>query len=418
MSEKVYLCIDLKSFYASVECVERGLDPFKTNLVVADPERSTGTVCLAITPAMKELGIRNRCRMYEIPSSVKFIVAKPRMHLYMEYSANIYGIYLKYVSKEDIHIYSIDECFLDVTHYLSLYKMSAKELAKKILDDVFEETGICATVGIGPNLFLTKVALDITAKHVDDHMGILDEKTFKQTIWHHKPITDIWGIGRGIAKRLEKFGIEDLYGVSHTDPKLLYKEFGVNAELLIDHANGVEPCTIEDIHHYKAKSNSISTGQVLFEDYNFDDALLVLLEMVDNLELELVEKHLVTNSISLSISYSKEVIKSTGGTMKLPEYTNSSKKLTKYFEDYYRKTTNPNFPIRRLNIGFNNVVDDEFETFSLFTDVVDEEKEFKMQRAVLDIKDKYGKNAIVRGSSLKEKSTARKRNNLIGGHNG
>ncbi len=418
MSERIYLCIDLKSFFASVECAERGLDPFKVNLVVADPDRSEGSVCLAITPAMKELGIRNRCRMYEIPKNIDFIIAKPRMHLYMEYSANIYGIYLKYVSSEDIHIYSIDECFLDVTHYLALYKMTAKELAKKILDDVFETTGICATVGIGPNLFLTKVALDITAKHVDDHMGFLDEETFKKTIWHHKPITDIWGIGRGIAKRLYKFGVEDLYDLAHCDEKLLYKEFGVNAELLIDHANGKESCTIEDIHHYKAKSNSISTGQVLFEDYNFDDALLVLLEMVDNLELELVEKHLVTNNISLSISYSKDVIKSTGGSMKLQEYTNSSKKLTKYFEEYYRKTTNPNFPIRRLNIGFNNVVDDQYETFSLFTDIEDEEKEFKMQRAVLDIKDKYGKNSIIRGSSLKEKSTARKRNKLIGGHNG
>ena len=418
MSERIYLCIDLKSFFASVECAERGLDPFKVNLVVADPDRSEGSVCLAITPAMKELGIRNRCRMYEIPKNIDFIIAKPRMHLYMEYSANIYGIYLKYVSSEDIHIYSIDECFLDVTHYLALYKMTAKELAKKILDDVFETTGICATVGIGPNLFLTKVALDITAKHVDDHMGFLDEETFKKTIWHHKPITDIWGIGRGIAKRLYKFGVEDLYDLAHCDEKLLYKEFGVNAELLIDHANGKESCTIEDIHHYKAKSNSISTGQVLFEDYNFDDALLVLLEMVDNLELELVEEHLVTNNISLSISYSKDVIKSTGGSMKLPEYTNSSKKLTKYFEEYYRKTTNPNFPIRRLNIGFNNVVDDQYETFSLFTDIEDEEKEFKMQRAVLDIKDKYGKNSIIRGSSLKEKSTARKRNKLIGGHNG
>lgn len=418
MEEKTYLCIDLKSFFASVECAERGLDPFKVNLVVADPERSEGTVCLAITPAMKSLGIRNRCRMYEIPKDVEFITAKPRMHLYMEYSANIYGIYLKYVSKDDIHIYSIDECFLDVTHYLKLYKLTAKELAKKILDDIFNETKICATVGIGPNLFLTKVALDITAKHVDDHMGFLDEELFKKTIWHHKPITDIWGIGRGIAKRLARFGVEDLYDLAHCDEKLLYKEFGINSELLIDHANGKESCTIEDIHTYKAKSNSISTGQVLFEDYNFEDALLVLVEMVDNLELELIEKHLVTNSISLSISYSKDIIKSTGGSMKLPLYTNSSKVLTQYFEEYYRKTTNPNYPIRRLNISFNNVVDDEFETLSLFTDFEDEEKEFNMQRAVLDIKDKYGKNSIVRGSSLKEKSTARKRNNLIGGHNG
>ena len=418
MSDRVYLCIDLKSFYASVECAERGLDPFKTNLVVADPERSEGSVCLAVTPAMKELGVRNRCRMYEIPKSIKFIIAKPRMHLYMEYSANIYAVYLKYISKEDIHIYSIDECFLDVTNYLKLYKLTAKELAKKIIDDVFQTTKICATVGIGTNLFLTKVALDITAKHAKDFMGYLDEEEFRKTIWHHKPITDIWSIGKGIAKRLEKYGIMDLYDIAHTDEKLLYKEFGVNAELLIDHANGREPCTIEDIHNYHSKSNSISNGQVLFEDYNFDDALLVMTEMVDNLELELVERHLVTNSISLSIHYSKEVIKPTGGTRKLPEYTNSSRKLTKYFEDFYKKTTNKNYPIRRINIGFNNLVDDEFETFSLFTDVENEEKEFRMQRAVIDIKEKYGKNAIVRGSSLKEKSTARKRNKLIGGHNG
>jgi DNA polymerase V len=418
MDEKIYLCIDLKSFFASVECAERGLDPFVTNLVVADPERTQGTVCLAITPAMKKLGIRNRCRMFEIPKDVEFITAKPRMHLYMEYSANIYAIYLKYVSAEDIHIYSIDECFLDVTHYLKLYHLSAKELAKKIIDDVFATTKICATVGIGTNLFLTKIALDITAKHARDFMGYLDEEEFRKTIWHHKPITDIWGIGSGIARRLEKFGIETLFDVAHTDEKLLYREFGVNAELLIDHANGKEPCTIEDIHRYKTKSNSLSNGQILFEDYSFADALMVMSEMVDNLELELVERHLVTNGISLTVGYSKDVISHTGGSMKLPEYTNSSKKLRQYFEDFFKKTTNKNYPIRKINIGFLNVVDDEFTSISFFTDAEEEEKEFNMQRAVLDIKEKYGKNSIVRGSSLKEKSTARRRNNMIGGHNG
>lgn len=418
MEEKTYLCVDLKSFFASVECVERGLDPFSTNLVVADIERTNGTVCLAITPAMKALGIRNRCRMFEIPSDVEYIVAKPRMKLYMQYSATIYGIYLKYVSAEDIHIYSIDECFLDVTQYLKLYKMTAKELAKTIIDDVTKTTGVCATVGIGTNLFLTKVALDITAKHTPDFMGYLDEKEFKRTIWHHKPITDIWNIGQGIAKRLEKFGAYDLCDVAHLDKKLLYKEFGVNAEFLIDHAWGREPCTIAQIHEYKTKSNSLSNGQILFEDYSFEDALLVLCEMVDNLDLELVDKSLVTNSISLHIVYSKDVIKSTGGSMKIEEYTNSSKKLVKAFEEFYRKTTNPYYPVRKIYIGFNNVVDEAFQTISMFTDVEDDEKELKMQQAILEIKHKYGKNAILRGTSLEEKSTTKKRNMLVGGHNG
>ncbi len=418
MEEKTYLCVDLKSFFASVECVERGLDPFSTNLVVADIERTNGTVCLAITPAMKALGIRNRCRMFEIPSDVEYIVAKPRMKLYMQYSATIYGIYLKYVSAEDIHIYSIDECFLDVTQYLKLYKMTAKELAKTIIDDVTKTTGVCATVGIGTNLFLTKVALDITAKHTPDFMGYLDEKEFKRTIWHHKPITDIWNIGQGIAKRLEKFGAYDLCDVAHLDKKLLYKEFGVNAEFLIDHAWGREPCTIAQIHEYKTKSNSLSNGQILFEDYSFEDALLVLCEMVDNLDLELVDKSLVTNSISLHIVYSKDVIKSTGVSMKIEEYTNSSKKLVKAFEEFYRKTTNPYYPVRKIYIGFNNVVDEAFQTISMFTDVEDDEKELKMQQAILEIKHKYGKNAILRGTSLEEKSTTKKRNMLVGGHNG
>ena len=223
MKERTYLCIDLKSFYASVECVERNLDPFEANLVVADPSRGDGAICLAVSPALKNKGIKNRCRVFEIPKTIKFITATPRMKLYMQYSADIYGIYLKYVSKDDIHIYSIDECFLDITQYLHLYNLSARELAKKIIDDVRKSTGICATVGIGPNLFLAKVALDITAKHSPDNMGFLDEDKFKRTIWHHKPITDIWNIGHGITKRLARIGIVDLYDVAHADEKILYK---------------------------------------------------------------------------------------------------------------------------------------------------------------------------------------------------
>ena len=287
--EKAYLCIDLKSFYASVECVLRGLDPLKTNLVVADPSRGNGAICLAITPPMKALGIHNRCRIFEIPKNVKYITALPQMKKYMEISADIYGIYLKYVSKDDIHVYSIDECFLDVTRYLDLYQMDAITLAKKIIADVYNSTHITATAGIGTNLFLAKVALDITAKHAKDNIGYLNEEIFKATIWHHQPITDIWNISRGIASRLAKYGVYDLYGVTQMDEDILYKEFGVNAEFLIDHAWGIETCTIEEIHNYKSKNNSLSTSQILFEDYKYEEALLVLKEMVDNLVLEIVD---------------------------------------------------------------------------------------------------------------------------------
>ena len=250
MKQKIYLCIDLKSFYASVECVERGLDPLRENLVVADPSRGRGGICLAITPPMKKLGIKNRCRIFEIPDTVKYITAIPRMKLYMEYSAKIYSIYLKYVAAEDIHVYSIDECFFDITHYLPLYRKTGRQMAQMLLDAVFAETGISATVGIGTNLFLAKVALDITAKHAPDRIGILDEAMFREQIWHHRPITDIWNIGKGVAKRLEKHAIFDLYGIAHTDEKVLYKEFGVNAEFLIDHSKGIEPCTIREIKEY------------------------------------------------------------------------------------------------------------------------------------------------------------------------
>ena len=254
--ERIYLCIDLKTFYASVECVERGLDPFQTNLVVADPSRGKGAICLAISPKLKQQGVRNRCRIFEIPDTIEYITALPRMKLYMQYAADIYGIYLKYISKDDIHVYSIDEAFLDVTEYLKLYEMDAKRLARKLTDDVFDTTGITATVGIGTNLYLAKIALDITAKHTPDHMGYLDEETYKRTLWHHRPLTDFWQVGRGISKRLEKYGFVDMYDVAHAPEKVLYNEFGVNAEYLIDHAHGIEPTTIADIKKYIPKTNS------------------------------------------------------------------------------------------------------------------------------------------------------------------
>lgn len=417
VSEKTYMCIDLKSFFASVECVERGVDPFKTNLVVADVSRTEGTVCLAITPKMKELGIRNRCRLFEIPKTVKYIIAKPRMKLYMQKSAEIFSVYLRYVSKEDIHVYSVDECFIDVTEYLKLYDKTAEQFAKIIMQDVLKTTGICATAGIGPNLFLAKVALDITAKHSRDFIGILDEKEFKNSIWFHRPITDVWGFGKGIATRLEKMGINDLCGLAHANETKIYKEFGINAEILIDHANGIEPCTISDIHAYKTKSSSLSNGQVLMKDYAFDKALIVLKEMVDKLVLELVDKRLVANSISLRINYSKEVIKSTGGTKKLSGYTNSQTKLRKCFEDYYLQTTNRVEPIRKINIGLNGLLGEEYLTIDLFSDIEKEEKEHNLLNAVIDIKNKYGKNSILKAASYQEGATAMQRNKMVGGHN-
>ena len=416
--EKVYCCIDLKSFYASVECVERGLDPFKVNLVVADPDRSKGTVCLAISPAMKALGVKNRCRVYEIPNNIEYITAKPRMRLYIKKSAEIYSIYLRYISPEDIHVYSIDEVFIDLTDYLNLYKKSAKTLAKLLIEEVYKTTGIRATVGIGTNMFLAKVALDITAKHSPDFMGYLDETEFKKTIWYHRPITDVWNVGRGIADRLAQMGIFDLYGVAKCPEQILYREFGVNAELLIDHANGVEPCTIADIHAYKSKSNSLSNGQVLFSDYSFDDGLIIVKEMVEQLVLELTEKHLVTDSVSLYISLADRSAKSIGGTVKLKEYTASVKKILKAFTDYYAKKVPKNALIRRVNVGLNGLVDESFTTTDLFTDAKEIQKERGLQRAVVGIKGKYGKNAILMGTSYEERATGRERNRLVGGHNG
>lgn len=413
----MYLCIDLKTFFASVECVERGLNPFTTNLVVADPSRGKGAICLAVSPCLKNQGVRNRCRLFEIPDNITYITALPRMKYYINYSANIYAIYLKYFAKEDIYVYSIDECFIDITHYLSMYRLNPKQLAKKVIKDVYDTTGITATAGIGTNLFLAKVALDIRAKHVKDNIGFLDEEEFKKTIWNHRPITDIWNVGPGIAKRLAKYGVYDLKGVAEMDEKILYKEFGVNAEYLIDHSKGIEPCTIKDIHEYVPENNSLSTGQILFEDYKYEDALLALKEMVELGVLGLIDKHVVTNVISLSIGYSDDAIKPSGGSMKLEGYTNSYTKLKEHFINLFIKTTNKNYLIRRINIGFGNVKDEIYRSIDLFSDEENEEKERKIQETILNIKKKYGKNSILKAMNLKEKATTTKRNKLIGGHN-
>lgn len=455
--ERTYLCIDLKTFYASVECADRGLDPFTTNLVVADPARGPSTICLAVTPAMKALGVRNRCRVFDIPPSIRYIKARPRMRHYMEVSAQIYGIYLEYVSPQDIHPYSIDECFIDATPYLKLYGIDARAFAERLRGAVLERTHITATAGIGPNLFLAKVALDITAKHEQDGIGMLDEETFRQKIWPHRPITDIWGIGPGIAARLEKYGVRDLMGVAALDEQILYREFGVNAEYLIDHAFGREPTTIAQIQAYKPAASSYVNGQVLPEGYTFEDAHTILKEMVDASALELVERHEVCERISLSVGY--EYVRGAaaedgagagakparpaagaeagtlftgehgtrriggrrggeraGGSRKLPFRTNSYRKLMGAFDALWDESIDRTRLIRRISVGLGNLMPEEFATVDLFTDTAAEGREHDLQQAVLAVKGKFGKNALLRGTSLTEKATARERNEQVGGH--
>ncbi len=415
--KRVYLCIDLKSFYASCECVLLGLDSMTTDLVVADKSRGDGTICLAVSASLKQKGVKNRCRLYQIDKKLKYIIAKPRMSLYIQMSASIYKIYLKYVSKDDILVYSIDECFLDITNYLDMYKMTPYQLGKTIIDDIYKQKGICATCGIGTNMFLAKVSMDIVSKHVKNHIGFLDEELFKKTMWYHTPITDFWNIGAGIATRLKKYGVNNLHDITLLDEKVLYKEFGVNAEYLIDHAYGKESCTIKQCHEYKSKSKSISNGQVLFEDYSYNDGLTVVKEMVEQSSLQLIDKHLVSNNISLYIGYSKDSYHSTGGSIKLSGYFNSYNKFLKEFINLYLSTTNPEFKIRRINIGFNNLKDESYLDVDLFDDNIQLEKEYKANKAILEIQKLYGKNSILKATNLLPKATTRKRNNLIGGHN-
>jgi len=414
--KRIYLCIDLKTFYASVECVERGLDPFKTDLIVADTSRGNGTICLAISPKMKERGIRNRCRVYEIPKGIKYLAAKPRMKKYIEYSAWIYSIYLKYVSKDDIHVYSIDECFLDITTYLKLYKKEPIEIAKMIINDVYKTTGITATAGIGTNLYLTKIALDITAKHVSSHIGYLDEEKYKEELWHHKPLTDFWQIGRGISKRLNSMGINDMYDLAHYNEELLYKEFGVNAKLLIDHSWGIEPCTISDIKNYKRLDHSISNSQVLFHDYDKLEAKKVLTEMIDSLVLELVSMKKKTDHIWFYIGYSNDLIASTKVNRKLNNPTSSFTKILELVLNDYNQNVKAKYLIRRIGLSFHiatkNLIQDEF-----FSEKIDEANDTKLEEVMINIKNKYGKNSILRAVSFTDNATARERNKLIGGHN-
>lgn len=417
MKERIYICIDLKSFYASVECRERNLDPFTTNLVVADPERSEKTICLAVSPALKKSGVPGRCRVFEIPKHIEYIMAPPRMQLYIDYSAEIYAVYLKYIAKEDIHVYSIDEVFIDATDYLRMYQMTPKELGVTIISDIQNSVGITATCGIGTNLYLAKVALDITAKHVDDHIGELDEKTYCKTLWNHRPLTDFWRIGHGIEKRLQSIGIHTMGDVARADEDMLYKLFGVDAELLIDHAWGRETTLMPDIKNYRSQSNSISSGQVLGCDCDYVRGRLIVKEMVDLLCLELVGKGLVTDSLTLHIGYSKHFEKKPAhGTIRMTVTTSSVKQITEYAMRLYDRIIDRSTLIRRFYVIFNNVMDEAYRQYDLFTDPKDAEKEYKLQKVMLDIKDKYGKNAILKGMNLQDGATTMERNRQIGGH--
>jgi len=416
--QRTYFCIDMKCFFASVECAERGLNPFETNLVVADESRGTNALCLAISPKMKSLGVKNRCRMSDIPKHIRYMVAKPRMKKYIEYAADIYDVYLDYISPDDIHVYSIDEAFLDVTGYLSMYNMGAKEFAKFLINKIAERKHIPAAAGIGTNLYLAKVALDITAKKTKDHIGYLTEELYCETLWHHRPITDFWQVANGTARRLERYGVYDMAGVASMPEETLYKAFGINAELLRDHSLGRESCLISDIKAYRPKSKSISSSQILFEDYTYDKAFIVMCEMALAGCQEMMRRKVICNSVGLCVGYSKDVISSTGGTVRLPYATNLYSNIRESVELLFERYVVGNVPIRRLGISFCGLADEGCEGYDLFTDFEKVEKEKHLEHTVLGIKDRFGKNAVFRGLDLSEGATAIARNKMIGGHNG
>ena len=386
-------------------------------LVVADPDRTEKTICLAVSPALKALGIKNRCRVFEIPEGTDYIMAQPRMQKYIDYSADIYAIYLRYFSKDDIHVYSVDEAFMDVTDYLPLYKTDAKSLAKRIMDDIYREKGIRAACGIGTNLYLTKIALDITAKHSPDFIGELDEAEYARTMWDHRPLTDFWRIGTGTQERLEKMGIRTMGDIAKYNEDKLYKVFGIDAELLIDHAWGRESATIADIKAYKPETNCISSGQVLMRDYTYEEAKLVAKEMADELCLDLVRKDLVTSSATLYVGYSNALnLPAARGTVSFGEECSSDKIIVPAVAKLFENIVSPLFPVRRFNLTFNRVVSDDYIQFNMFGDQLKNEHAKKIQRTVIDIKDRFGKNAVFKCLDLHEAATARERNRQIGGH--
>ena len=467
--QRTYIAIDLKSFYASVECVDRGLDPLTTNLVVADESRTEKTICLAVSPSLKTYGIGGRARLFEVyqkARGVEFIIAPPRMAHYIEVSTKVYQTYLKYIAPEDIHVYSIDEVFMDVTAYLSSYKMTAHELAMKMIRDVLATTGITATAGIGTNMYLAKVAMDIVAKKMPaDKDGVriaeLDEMSYRHELWDYRPLTKFWRVGRGIAEKLAVYGIDTMGKIARMSIQnegLLYRLFGVNAELLIDHAWGWEPCTIDAVKAYKPETNSFSSGQVLQEPYTFKKARVVIREMAEGMALDLVSKRLVTDQLVLTVGYDAECLtrpeirekyhgeittnhygkavpKHAHGTFNFERPTSSSRLIMDGATELFDRCVNPDLLIRRLNLTTNHVVSEASvsaqdcapQQLDLFTDYEALEKqrqaeqakldkERRMQEAQLKIKKRFGKNAILRGLNFEEGATAKERNKQIGGH--
>ena len=416
--QRVYFAIDMKSFFASVECAERGLDAMTTNLVVADESRTDKTVCLAVSPSMKALGIKNRCRLFEVPKNIDYIIAPPRMRKYIEYAAEIYAIYLKYLSKDDIHVYSIDESFIDVTDYLSLYKTRAKDFALKLMGEIEEKTGIPSTAGIGSNLYLAKIALDITAKKSPDRIGSLTEEKFIKELWTHRPITDFWQISHGTAERLSRLGIFDMKGIANFPESPLYKEFGINAELLIDHAWGRESCLMSDIKSYKSKSRSISNSQILPCNYDFKGGKMILKEMIQEGCYRLVKSGLSARTVRVSVGYGNLERDGVHGSKTLSGLTNLFSLLSVAADEIYDSVVDRNTPIRRISYDFSGLEPEEYEQYDMFADLVAVDKEKRLTNSVIKIKDKYGKNAILKGADYQKGATIRERNKMIGGHSG
>lgn len=415
--ERTYICIDLKSYYASVECVERGLDPMTTDPVVADPDRTDRTICLAVSPSLKAKGVRNRCRVYEIPKNFPYIMAVPRMKLYMEYSARIYKTYLKYVAKEDIHVYSIDEVFMDVTDYMGFWRKTPKEFAQMIMQDVLSTTGITATCGIGPNLYLAKIALDIISKHADDHIGILTDESYRHHLWDHRPLSDFWQINVGTTNRLEHIGIRTMREITLCNEKILYKTFGVNAQILIDHAWGREPATIADIKNYCPKEQSLSSGQVLHTGYDIPGAKLLILEMAELLSLELADRGMSTSSITITLAYSYSAnMKPASGSISIEAPTSSTKKILEYTSVLYDRIAVHNILVYHVNISFNHLKDEMSWQYDMFSSPVKQEKEKNLQRTIIDIKKKYGSNGIFRAMNMLDGAKTLERNAQVGGH--
>lgn len=427
-SNKTYLCIDLKSFYASVECVDRGLDPFVTNLVVADPERSSNTICLAITPALKTRGVRNRCRLRDVPEGIDYVCAMPRMKRYMEVSGHVVDVYRQFVSSDDMHVYSIDESFIDATPYLKLYGVDGRTFAKMLMQEVFDQTGITATAGIGPNLLMAKVALDVCAKHAPDGIGQLDDESWRREVWFHRPITDIWGIGPGIARRLAKHGVFDLAGVCSLPKKSIQKEFGKNGLFLLDHAWGQEPCTISQAKNYRRRDHSITNGQVLMRDYSYDEVQTLIREMALSSCLELTEKGLVAANVGIWVGYSSSGVGhhardhgrapafGAGGSMRFPRATDSVTQTVDALLELYLKHVDSRMAIRRVNIALGGLVDKDDVQLSLFDDPQEEGKEEAVAQAMVAVRSRFGKNAVFSGTSLLPEANGRERNMQVGGH--